>query len=101
MSRAAKTICLFLAGFSLLLVLLSFSAWLLHWRVDNEPGARPIPVLLLAHRLLLSAGTAGVLLFPCLIVHYRARPYLHLLFPMSAALLVYAPLLLLTLVMLV
>lgn len=90
-----------LTGISVLALCLSVSAWLLHWRVENEPGASPVPDLLDAHLLLLAAGAVGTMVFPGLVFLYRAKPYLHLLIPLAAAMLLYAPLFVLTLVMLV
>lgn len=77
------------------------SAWLLNWRVENEPGAWPLPGLIRAHRLLLASGAGGVILFPGLILFFRAGPYAHLLIPLAAAMLLYTPFFVLTIVMLV
>jgi len=58
-SRTAE-LCMAL---SVLLVLLSVSFSLLHWRVENEPGADSVPSLLLVRWALLIAGVSGFLLF--------------------------------------
>ena len=44
------------------LVLLSIAVYLLFWRVDNEPGAAPVPGLLIAAILLFSMGTLSLVI---------------------------------------
>jgi hypothetical protein len=50
---------LLVAGWAL--VLLSIAVYLLFWRVDNEPGAAPVPGLLTTAILLFSTGTLSLI----------------------------------------
>lgn len=92
---------LFLSGLSFFAVLLSVSAGLLHWRVANEPGAQPVPELPAACRMLFFAGLSGALLSNGTLIMKHRHPMRILLIPPGAALLLYLPLLVLTLIMLV
>lgn len=90
-----------MAGVSLFALYLSFSACLLHWRVENEPGAAPSPGLFTAHLILLATGGTGTAVFPSIIMAKKSKPYRHLLAAGAIATILYAPLLALTLILLV
>jgi len=89
------------SGLSVFAVLLSVSAFLLHWRVASEPGAQPVPELSAAFRILLSAGLAGVLASNGTLILRRTCHLRTLLVPPAAAFVLYLPVLGLTLIMLV
>jgi len=82
-------------------LLLSVSAFLLHWRVASEPGAQPVPELSAAFRVLLAAGLVGALASNGALILRRTRPLRTLLVPVGAALVLYLPVLAITLIMLV
>ncbi len=92
---------LFMVGLSVFLLCLSLSAGLLHWRVENEPGATSSPGLLTAHFVLLAVGLAGLGGSSIPLFRNRDRPLRGMLSAAAVALLVYLPLFLLTLMMLV
>ncbi|MFO7626173.1 MAG: hypothetical protein R6V62_02800 [Candidatus Fermentibacteraceae bacterium] len=98
--RRADTL-LAVSGLSLFAVLLSVSAYLLNWRVVNEPGARPVPGLFAAFRILSIAGLSGALLSNGTLLLLRTRPLRILLVPPGVAIVLYLPVLALTLIMLV
>jgi hypothetical protein len=98
--KLARTL-LVLSGLSFFAVLLSMSACLLHWRVANEPGAQRVPELPAVSGILLFAGLTGALISNGTLIQRRKHPLRILLIPPGVALLLYLPVLLLTLIMLV
>lgn len=101
MRDPGETLLLGIFGFSVLAVCISLSLLLLNWRVENEPGAAGAPGLRLAGILLLAVGLSGTVV--CLRVlrtrHGIARR--GILVTACVALVIYLPLLALTLAMLV
>ncbi len=100
MTSPRRRFFLFMAGLSVFTLCLSLSAGLLHWRVENEPGAASSPGLLTAHNVLLAAGLAGLGGSSIPLFRNGDRPLRGMLFAASLAVLVYFPLFLLTLMML-
>lgn len=92
---------LVLSGLSFFAVLLSVSACLLHWRVANEPGAQPVTELPALSSALLFAGLSGSLISTVTLIQRRKHSLRILLIPPGVALLLYLPVLVLTLIMLV
>jgi hypothetical protein len=93
--------CLVLCGVSFFILCLSLSAYLFHWRIENEPGAAPDSVFLLVHRILLVSGAAGTLGFSVPYYLRRAGSPLRPFLPMAIGLLAYSPLLAITILMMV
>lgn len=93
--------CLVLCGLSFFVLCLSLSAYLLYWRIENEPGAAPDSFLLFVHRILLVSGAAGTLGFSVPFFLRRAGSPLRPLLPMAIGLLAYSPLLAITILMMV
>ncbi|MCP4538031.1 MAG: hypothetical protein GY832_12885 [Chloroflexi bacterium] len=52
----------FLLAVGWMFVLFSIAVYLLFWRVDNEPGATPVPGLLVMAILLLSTGALSIII---------------------------------------
>lgn len=100
MTYARRRSLLFMVGLSVFLLCLSLSAGLLHWRVENEPGAASSPGLLTAHFVLLAAGLAGLGGSSVPLFRNGDRPLRGMLVAAALAVLVYSPLFLLTLMML-
>jgi hypothetical protein len=90
-----------MVGVSVFLVCLSLSAAMLHWRVDNEPGATASPGLETAGFALFLSGAAGTVLFSVDLIRKGKRHPARLLIPAGIALLVYSPLFMLTMILMV
>lgn len=88
-------------GISFFCIMLSLSAYMFHWRVENEPGASSLPVLIVLHYVLLAGGAVS---FISLAVCTARRGYLTpggILRPVLLAVLCYIPILVITLLMMV
>ena len=86
-------------GISFFCIMLSLSAYMLHWRVENEPGASSLPVLIVLHYVLLAGGAAS---FIFTVIGTARRGNLtpgRILLPVLLAVLCYIPILAITLLM--
>jgi len=92
---------LVLFGTAVFALCLSFSAFLFHWRIENEPGASPDLVFLRVHRLLLLFGLTGSLCISFAILRRELGSPMRLILPTVLALLVYSPLFAITILLMV
>ena len=90
-----------MVGVSVFLVCLSLSAVMLHWRVDNEPGATASPGLEAAGYALFLPGAAGTVVFSVDLIRKGKRSPARILIPAGIAVLIYSPLFLLTMILMV
>jgi hypothetical protein len=88
-----------LVGLSLFVLLCSVSLHMLHWRAANEPGAGAFPGLLTAARIVFLAGLAGFAGSIAVLIRRGSARWIHAAAACAAAILLYLPVLLLTLLM--
>ncbi len=89
----------FLIGLSLFIMLCSVSLHMLHWRASNEPGAGDFPGLLTAAWSAFLVGLTGFAWSAAVFVRKGHGRLLHAAAACAAAILLYLPLLVLTLLM--
>ncbi len=89
----------FLIGLSLFVLLCSVSLHMLHWRVSNEPGAGDFPGLLAAAWSVILVGLAGFAWSTAVFLRRGRGRLLHAAAACLVAILIYLPVLLLTLLM--
>ncbi|HPF31691.1 MAG TPA: hypothetical protein PK907_01625 [Candidatus Sabulitectum sp.] len=98
MSEPGKGIVI-LIGLSLFVLLCSVSLHMLHWRASNEPGAGDFPGLLTAAWSAFLVGLTGFAWSAAVFVRKGHGRLLHAAAACAAAILLYLPLLVLTLLM--
>lgn len=102
MKKKALVILVIFSAIFWLSILVSISLFLFYWRTVNEPGILTVPVKLLrAHKLLFWSGIAGTLSINILFIIYREKRAWIAWIANLAASIIYAPFMILTLIMMV
>ncbi len=86
-------------GISFFCIMLSLSAYMLHWRVENEPGASSLPVLIVLHYVLLAVGASSLIALTITSARRGSLTPGRILMPVLLAVLCYLPILVITLLM--
>lgn len=101
MPKFIQIICYILSSLFWFTFLLSISLSMFHWRVANEPGAKDVPELKTAAILCFFIGLSGTAVLNYLFIKNDAKKIKYLWIANALATLIYAPLFLLSLLMMV